>query len=522
MSPRVRSFFARHPVIRDAIIWAIPAMLAGSVIRLLLLNYLPYAYWGSDSNSYYSFAQKLLSEAYISLGAKRRFLYPILMVPVSLLPGAPLQWLAWLQHGLGVVSLVPLAYVVRKTLVHWRFWIVPVTVIYAGLPMIVWYEHELLGETIFFATLLWAFAGWVAWVSEPRLDRSRRLFWWFFVPLALFLLTKPSGRFVWPGVALGLLGVLAWRRLDRRRWLALAALVLVTLAVGSKKQGAWLLYVASFPLTQLETPLHAEYKREIRKEVEAFRREIDTYYLHDDWPFAFLESPGRQDERPAWKALGKDENKRAATYMDLALEGIKARPDLFLYLGLQRLAGSVNPSEFKEARFTGAYYIEKFEHHYEEAQTHENSPLRMAFGLPKRGPLPRWEEFQHRISPAPDSWPARAVLSWVRGYERVSNLVRLPDGRPSRERTLAAMRLTPLGWWMVAAILLSLLPRYRSTLGVWTVIVLGYAIGVFLVSQINPRYFCPAWPVLVVLLAVPADLLVTVVARLRRQATTLI
>ena len=33
------------------------------------------------------------------------------------------------------LTLVPLAYVVRRGLVHWRWWIMPVTLLYAGLPL---------------------------------------------------------------------------------------------------------------------------------------------------------------------------------------------------------------------------------------------------------------------------------------------------------------------------------------------------------------------------------------------------
>jgi len=207
MSERLRSFWSRHPILREVMIWAIPALIVGAILRGLMLSYLPYAYWGSDSRSYFSFAHKLLSEGYISLDEKRRFFYPIFMVPVSLLPGAPLKWLAWIQHGFGLLTLLPLAYAVRKSFVHWRWWIVPVTVLYAGLPVILWYEHELLGETMMFAGVVWAFAGWCAWVSEERRARAEQLFWWFFVPFTLVILTKPSARFFWPGLLLGLLAV---------------------------------------------------------------------------------------------------------------------------------------------------------------------------------------------------------------------------------------------------------------------------------------------------------------------------
>jgi hypothetical protein len=307
MFARLRHFLACHPLVRDALLWAIPALVFGAVLRALLTSYLPYAYWGADSKSYFGFAHKLITEGYISLNEKRRFLYPIFLVPVSLLPGPPLRWLAVIQHTLGVASLVPLAYIVRKTLVYWKLWIVPITVAFAGLPVIVWYEHELLGENVFFATLLWTFAGWCAWVSEERIERSRRLFWCFFVPFTLFILTKPSGRFVWPGIGMGLVLVAAWRRLDWRRILALGALAIATLFVGAKKQGAWLFYTAVFPLTQLDTPLHAEYKAQIRDLVESMRARLDNYYTNDVQAFEFLERTDSDPQRTLWVSLDKDE-----------------------------------------------------------------------------------------------------------------------------------------------------------------------------------------------------------------------
>jgi hypothetical protein len=523
MSDRLRSFWSRHPVLREAILWAIPALIFGAVLRLLLLHYSPYAYWGSDSRSYYSFAHKLLTEGYISLDEKRRFFYPIMMVPVSLLPGPTLKSLALFQHGLGLLSLIPLAYVVRKTLVHWRLWVVPVTVLYAGHPVILWYEHELLGETVFFAALLWAFAGWVAWVSEARRERALRLFWWFFVPLAIFLITKPSGRFIWPGIALALLIVMAWRRLDWRRWAALGALVVLTLFVGSKKQGAWLFYVATFPLTQLDSPLHAAQKAQIRDLVEPLQERLDVYYLHDDEPFQFLEAPDRDPQRTLWVELRRDESRRARIYMDLALEGVRSKPLEFLGLSLQRLVASANISEFKEGRFEADYLHERLEGAYEKAVAaaaagKPNSMLH-AFGLPEKPPLPSYPELEERLSPKGAVGSAERVMSWVQGYARLSDFVALPQNMRAEERSIWKARITPLGVWLLAGVLLALLPPYTRTLGVWSIAAGGFLVGFFLISQANPRYFAPAWPVLIVLLAVPADLLVRAAAALVRRGS---
>jgi len=515
MSDALRRFFRRHPVLRDAIVWAAPAILIGAVLRLLLLSYVPYAYWGSDSRSYFSFVHQLLEHGDMDLDEKRRYLYPLFLLPISILPGEPLRWVAWVQHAIGLATLIPLAYIIRRTLVCWRWWIVPVTVAWAGMPMVLWYEHELLGETLFFGSMILTIAGWVAWASEPQLARAQRLFWWFFAGLALFILTKPSGRFVLPGVCLGLVMLAAWRRLTWRHWAALSALVIVSMTMGSKKQGAWLLYVATFPLTSLDSPRHAEYKAEIRDLVQPLRAELDTYYLRDDGPFAFLESPDEQTARPLWRALNSDIDHRSRVYLDLAIEGIRKRPDLFLYLGFQRIIASANVSEFKDSRFAGDYYAARFKDDYELAvrdlSRGRRTSVLTAFNLD--GQLPPWEEFRDRLSPSPESFASRAVMGWVRGYEKLSNVVRLPHSANLSERPITLARPTFLGVWLLLGMLCSMLPRYRPTLGVWMLVAVSYLFGVFLVSQPNPRYFAPAWAMLLPLFALPLDVLFVALTR---------
>jgi hypothetical protein len=243
--------------------------------------------------------------------------------------------------------------------------------------------------------------------------------------------------------------------------------------------------------------------------VEPLRRELDTYYLRDGEPFTFLENPGKQDARPFWKALDQDPKLRTRIYMDLALEGIRKRPDLFLYLSAQRVVASANFSEFKTMRFAPDYYAGRFRDDYENAAKslaigRNTSPL-TAFAL--RAPLPPWEEFRARLEPRPIAEAPAVVLGWMRGYERVGDVVRLPEGKDLSERGIGRARPTGLGIWLLLGAVLSLFPRYRSTLGVWMLVGVGYLFGVFLVSQPNPRYFGPAWAMLLPLLAVPADAL---------------
>jgi len=56
-------------------------------------------------------------------------------------------------------------------------------------------------------------------------------------------------------------------------------------------------------------------------------------------------------------------------------------------------------------------------------------------------------------------------------------------------------------------------------LGVWTLTSLVYLLAVFLVSLVSPRYVAPVWPMLLILLAVPADVLCSAIChRLRPTA----
>jgi len=501
------AWFRRHPVVADAIRWAIPALLVGGILRILFVSYMPYALWGADSRSFFAFTHKLFLNHSFSLGDKRRYLYPLLMAPVTLLPGGTLRWLAIFQHLLGWITLIPLAYVIRKSLVGWRLWIIPITILYAGLPEVLWCEHELLADNVFFVLFLWTFAGWVAWVTQTDPARSRRMFWFFFTAFTLFILTKPSGRFVWPGLFIGTLMVKAWRPLNWRHFSAIVALMAVSLTVGSKRQGAQLFYTATFPLTRLDTPLHADYKAEIHDYVEHFRNNLEYFHaLQDGELFYFLRDPGEQDTRPLWKALGKDDKLKAKVYMDLALEGIKARPDLVLYLGVQRAVFDANVSAYGLSHFADGGYVDRSAMYYNEAVKDEKSPLRLAFGLPPHGPLPPYSEFQHRLEPAPGSWAARTVQAWVASYGTKFDYFRYPKV-PKNESKLSLVRPTFLGIWMLLAMGCAFLPHYRNTLGVWVIISVLQVFAVYSVSLVNVHYFAVVWPVLFVAMVVPLDAL---------------
>ena len=506
MSERLRSFFTRHPLLKDAVLWALPAIALGAVLRLLMLSYLPYAYWGSDSRSYFGFTDDLLGHGRFSLYDKRRYLYPIFLLGVSILPGAPLRWLPWIQHAIGLATLVPLAYSVRKTFSAWRLFIIPVTVLYGCMPIVLWYEHELLGDCIFFSGFVVMCAGWIAWVKQPDPERAQRLWWCFFAGFAVVILTRTAGRFLWPAVLGGLAVVGAWRVLRWQHWTALAALLGITLTIGQDTQGAWLLYASSFSLTRLDTPLHAEYKTEIADLVQRARASVDLLGFDKTESMEFLHFPERQTGRPLWAALGKDDLLRQKIYKDLALEGIRANPWRFLRISIGKIVASANPGDFNSERFLPQYYVEKFEHQYVNDSAEKPDRLRRLFAMRKDETLPPYSEFQHRIAPHPDSQAAAWMHSYVNAYHACARLVQGKDTDPD-------VRWTALAFWLLLATLFSLLPWTFRTIGILQIWAATYLVGTFLVGGTSSRYFALVWSAVLLALPVPLD----AVARLIRR-----
>lgn len=492
------AWFKKHPLLRDVLIWTVPALILGAILRLILIYTSPYAFFGSDSRSFMGFSNGVITDFYWSINEKRRYLYPLFIFPFSLLPGGTLRWLAWVQPLLGLASLLPIAYIVRRTFVSWRWMIIPVTVLLAGMPVFMWFEHELIADPLFFQAMNWSLGGWVAWSSQRDPARARRLWWWFLVPFAILLLTKPAGKLLWPGVALGLVLVFAWQVLKWKQWTALAALFLASLTVGDDNQSSWLLYTTTFPLTQLDTPLHAEYKAEIRDWVEEKRDRIGSYNKEDDEIHDFLRSPQDFPQYTLWTGLPKKD--RDQLYKDLAIEGILARPDLFAFIALQRLAGSCNQADFKTSRFGPLYYADTFKKQYEGAP--EESMLRISFGIPPDAPYPSYEEFCAMVTPRPEAFLTKFYRDYADAYQAPGDLINRDTEWP-----------TPLGWAFLLGVVLSLIPPFLRPLGVWTIAFTGYLFAVYLIGIENHRYFALVWPSVLILLALIPEMLWRAFAR---------
>lgn len=502
---------SRHPLLRDALIWAVPALVLGAILRILLIHYSPFAYWGSDSDSFFWFTRRLLLEGAISLPAKRHFLYPLFLTPVTLLPGSTLEWLAAIQHSLGLLTTVAVGYIVRASFVLWRWWIVPVTIFYVSLPAIIWYEHELIADGLFALTLVWAMAAWVRWTKNPN-EPGR---WWvFLICFALCVLTKSAGRFFWPGIFIGLLFTGGWRLLRPSQWIATAALLVVSWTMGEKSQGVRLLYTSSFPLTQLDTDKHAAFKADIADLVKNARRDLDIYYLRDDDAKEFLRRGWRDAAHyPTWAALREDEKQLWSVVRELALEGIKAEPVQFAWIATQRTLAALDPSSFRLDRFEDNYFARRQEDQFREWRSEGRRGMQsfnFLFGRPLEQPLPDEAEFAVLVNPHRESQAAETLNAFAQQFQQTFALFERTGNR------MQDFRPTPFAFWVAAAILVSFSRApYRSSLGTWALVALGYAFAVHLLGSTNPRFVLPCWPILATLLPLPAEALLRLLARPR-------
>lgn len=128
----------------------LPALILGVALRAHYCAEAPYGYFLSDSRNFIDSARGFLkSPLAVFADVRRTFLAPVLYsVPVGL--GWPLlRVIPWGQHAIGAGMIVLSGLLCAAWFRHWRYWIIPLTMIVAAHPTILWYEHMVLPESMF-------------------------------------------------------------------------------------------------------------------------------------------------------------------------------------------------------------------------------------------------------------------------------------------------------------------------------------------------------------------------------------
>lgn len=496
---------------RTLMLWCLPALCVGLLLRVLLFSYRPWGFWTDDSSSNLDFAFDALLEGKWEISEKRRWIYPVLAWFAALLPGTPLFWIPLFQYAAGLVTVLAVGYLTMRLCPENRWLVTLSTLYYAVFPPLLRYENTILGEAFFAHAFVWSLAGFAHWVARSARGRPLTGWWWFFVPYALLVLTKPSARFFWPGLVVALVVSGTWRRIRWPHAAMLALLLAASLTMGKSKQSSWLLYTTAFPLTRLDTPLHADYKREIADLVKASRSDLHRMYAQGE-PKKFLKEPDKHPDRPLWASLGREENEELQhrIYRELALEGIFHAPHLFAYVAIQRAVSTLTAMSMGSF-FYGPMAAAKFEEHYHKMKRKDPGRLRMLLNVPKKADIPNFEEVTRAYCPRPDTRLGPMFTGLEKFFCRTLAFVG-PDLAGPRELPFTDYRPTWMGVWLLGGMALCLTPWYRRPAAALLWMISSYGFGVFLVGSPDPRFTIPIVPVFGIFLVLPIDAVIRLVA----------
>lgn len=235
----------RDPAFHELLCWCLPALLIGGALRLALAIHFPYGYVQGDTMDFLLTTERLLIHHALVLHSKKAFLSPILYTLPFLLHIPALLIIPLAQHFLGLVLTLLTGGLTRWWFRHWRWFIVPATVLTTINPALLWMEHAVLAECHYlFCTTALAAVGTVF-----ALRPTPRKFVWLIVVLLLTGGSRPEGKLF---IAFGLMLVALvywgnWREWTKRVAIMLVASALIWMSSRNNQAGV-LIYATVLPL----------------------------------------------------------------------------------------------------------------------------------------------------------------------------------------------------------------------------------------------------------------------------------
>lgn len=212
---------------REFLKWCLPALVIGLALRTWLMCDLPHALYVADSRDYLSTVRDYLQDGEIKVHSKKTFLAPFLFAVPFLLKLPALVTIAAFQHFLGLIGIALSGLLCRLWFRHWKVFIIPVTLLVAVNPSLLWFEHVIMGEAIFGFCVMLMLVCATMFALRPN--------WTGFAILCLgvFLAAgaRPEGKLFF-GFGLLLVAVGFWGRW--KEWAAAMALFLALAAITTK------------------------------------------------------------------------------------------------------------------------------------------------------------------------------------------------------------------------------------------------------------------------------------------------
>jgi hypothetical protein len=227
---RLFSFVAtltRDPKCRELFRWCLPALVCGLILRVVLTAQMPHGFFHDDTPDFLTTAEKMILKREWELHEKKTFLVPVLFAASFALQVPAIITIPIGQHLLGLALILVVGALCRLWLDRWKVFVIPLTLLTAANPFMLWYERTLMAETTFvFCTVLVALMG-TLYVRKPTLRR----FAWFAISLVLEAGSRPEGKLLF-GFGFFLVLLVHGREL-RTMWLRPAMMSVLALVVHS-------------------------------------------------------------------------------------------------------------------------------------------------------------------------------------------------------------------------------------------------------------------------------------------------
>ena len=269
---RTRPWLA-DPRLHEFLWYCVPAVLVGFCLRAWLTAAMPFGYYHPDTHDFLTTTAVLRARHALSIHGKVTFLTPLLYA-LAFFPRVPAMIVIPLaQHLRGLALVLMTGALARLWFARWRWWIVPLTVLMATQPAMLFWEHTLMSESGFvFCAVGLALAGtcFVRWPGPLT-------YGCLLGAMVCVAAARPEGN-LWQGAGV-LLAALVYRTGWRRHWLKIAGAVAVALgmlSITKTSHSGLLLYASLVHLTpdQPRTiPGFAPYILPLRDEMVARRNE---------------------------------------------------------------------------------------------------------------------------------------------------------------------------------------------------------------------------------------------------------
>lgn len=231
---------------RAFLLWCLPALVIGFALRAALTVQMPYGYFQFDSPDFLRTPYKLLRSGDLVIHGKKTFLIPLLYTVPFLLRLPALIVIPLAQHALGLLFVLVMGALTRLWFDAWRVFILPVTLLTAVNPAMIWFEHSLMAETVY----LFCIGALLLAGTLFFRHRTPGCYWLLLIAVALTAGARPEGRLL-SAFALLLIGAAyfgKWRELAKRLGIALAV-VAGLFAITPTSEGGSLLLASVIHLT---------------------------------------------------------------------------------------------------------------------------------------------------------------------------------------------------------------------------------------------------------------------------------